>query len=109
MVKDGVVFTPEPTGTYLAGITRARVIKLLRDSGVEVVETALRHSDFENADEIFSTGDYSKVSPVIRIGERILQPGPIYRGRPRALLAVRPRIDGLAASILLGMIFSENR
>lgn len=79
MVKDGVVFTPEPTGTYLAGITRARVIKLLRDSGVEVVETALRHSDFENADEIFSTGNYSKVSPVIRIGERILQPGPIYR------------------------------
>jgi branched-chain amino acid aminotransferase len=79
MVKEGVVFTPEPTGTYLAGITRARVIKLLCEAGAQVVETALQYSDFENADEMFSTGNYSKVSPVIRIGERILQPGPVYR------------------------------
>ncbi|HYA05326.1 MAG TPA: branched-chain amino acid aminotransferase [Xanthobacteraceae bacterium] len=79
MAKDGVVYTPEPTGTYLAGITRARVIKLLRDCGATVVETALQYSDFENADEIFSTGNYSKVSPVIRIGERAMQPGPFYR------------------------------
>jgi len=84
MVKDGVVYTPEPTGTYLAGITRARVIKLLRDAGAQVVETALKYSDFENADEIFSTGNYSKVSPVIRIGERAMQPGPFYR-KARAL------------------------
>jgi branched-chain amino acid aminotransferase len=79
MVKDGVVFTPAPTGTYLAGITRARVIGLLRQAGQKVVEAALHYSDFETADEIFSTGNYSKVSPVIRIGERILQPGPVYR------------------------------
>ena len=84
MVKDGVVYTPEPTGTYLAGVTRARVIKLLRDAGAQVVETALKYSDFENADEIFSTGNYSKVSPVIRIGERAMQPGPFYR-KARAL------------------------
>jgi branched-chain amino acid aminotransferase len=31
------------------------------------------------ADEIFSTGNYSKVIPVTRIGERSLQPGPSYR------------------------------
>jgi len=79
MAKDGVVYTPAPTGTYLAGITRARVIKLLRDAGAKVVETTLHYSDFENADEIFSTGNYSKVSPVIRIGERAMQPGPFYR------------------------------
>lgn len=79
MVKDGVVYTPAATGTYLAGITRARVAGLLRGAGEKVVETALHYSDFEAADEIFSTGNYSKVSPVIRIGERILQPGPVYR------------------------------
>jgi branched-chain amino acid aminotransferase len=79
MVKDGVVFTPEATGTFLAGITRARVIKLLREAGTAVVEATLCYSDFEAADEIFSSGNYSKVSPVIRIGERSLQPGPIYR------------------------------
>ena len=79
MVKDGVVFTPAANGTFLAGITRARVIKLLREAGAQVVETTLRYSDFQSADEIFSSGNYSKVSPVTRIDERILQPGPVYR------------------------------
>ena len=79
MAKAGVVFTPEANGTFLAGITRARVIKLLREAGATVVETTLRYSDFESADEIFSTGNYTKVSPITRIDERILQPGPIYR------------------------------
>ena len=44
-----------------------------------MIETVLRYSDFENADEIFSTGNASKVLPVTRIGERSLQPGPLYR------------------------------
>ena len=39
----------------------------------------LRYADFENADEIFSTGNASKVMPVNRIGERSLQPGPLFR------------------------------
>ena len=61
MAKDGVLFTPIPNGTFLAGITRMRVIGLLRDAGVTVVEKVLRYSDFENADEIFATGNASKV------------------------------------------------
>jgi branched-chain amino acid aminotransferase len=77
--KDGVVFTPIANGTFLAGITRKRVIGLLRDAGVNVVETVMRYSDFENADEIFSTGNASKVMPVTRIGERALQPGTLFR------------------------------
>ena len=38
MVKDGVAFTPVVNGTFLNGITRARVIGLLRGAGVTVVE-----------------------------------------------------------------------
>jgi len=79
MAKDGAVFTPIPNGTFLAGITRRRVIGLLRDAGVPVTETVMRYADFETADEIFSTGNASKVLPVTRIGERSLQPGPFYR------------------------------
>jgi branched-chain amino acid aminotransferase len=77
--KDGTVFTPIPNGTFLAGITRKRTIALLRDAGVPVIETVLTYKDFEMADEIFSTGNASKVLPVTRIGERSLQPGPLYR------------------------------
>ena len=79
MVKDGVAYTPAANGTFLAGITRARVIALLRQAGVTVVETTLRYADFQAADEIFSTGNYTKVSPVARLDDRNLQPGPIYR------------------------------
>jgi branched-chain amino acid aminotransferase len=78
MVKDGVVFTPLPNGTFLAGITRQRVIGLLRDSGVTVVEKTLTYQHFEQADEIFATGNYSKVVPVTRIGDRSLPFGPFY-------------------------------
>jgi branched-chain amino acid aminotransferase len=79
MGKDGVVFTPVPNGTFLNGITRQRVISLLRADGVTVMETTLSYRDFETADEIFSTGNYSKVVPVVRIDDRSLQPGPLYR------------------------------
>src|SRR5277367_125503 len=78
MAKDGVVFTPVSNGTFLAGITRQRVIGLLQGRGVEVVEKTLRYQEFQAADEIFSTGNYSKVVPVIRIDDRPLQPGPLY-------------------------------
>jgi branched-chain amino acid aminotransferase len=79
LAKDGVVKTPIPNGTFLNGITRQRVIGLLRQDGVTVEETSLRYSDFEQADEIFSSGNYSKVVPVGRIDDRQLQPGPLYR------------------------------
>lgn len=77
--KDGVVRTPAPNGTFLNGITRQRVIALLRGVGVAVVESTLRYEDFVTADEIFASGNYSKVMPVIRIDDRDLQPGPFYR------------------------------
>jgi branched-chain amino acid aminotransferase len=78
MAKDGVVYTPTPNGTFLNGITRQRVIELLRGAGVAVVETTLRYCDFLDADEIFSTGNFAKVAPVIRIDDRQLVPGPFY-------------------------------
>jgi branched-chain amino acid aminotransferase len=78
MAKDGIVFTPVPNGTFLAGITRSRVIGLLRQSGVEVVEKTLAYADFETADELWSCGNYAKVSPITRIDERILPMGPLY-------------------------------
>jgi branched-chain amino acid aminotransferase len=84
MVRDGIVYTPQPNGTFLAGITRQRVISLLRGAGLTVVEKALRYADFQAADEIFSSGNFSKVMPVTRIDERHLQPGPVC-GKARQL------------------------
>jgi branched-chain amino acid aminotransferase len=52
---------------------------LLRADGVTVVEATLRYVDFQGADEIFSSGNFTKVAPVVRIDDRPLQPGPFYR------------------------------
>jgi branched-chain amino acid aminotransferase len=78
MAKDNVVYTPAPNGTFLNGITRQRVIDLLRGDGVSVVEAVLRYKDFLDADEIFSSGNFAKVAPITRIDDRSLQPGPFY-------------------------------
>lgn len=79
MARGGEVFTPQPNGTFLNGITRQRVIALLRSSGITVHETTLTYADFLAADEIFSSGNFSKVMPVTRIDDRDLEPGPLYR------------------------------
>ncbi len=76
MVQGGVVHTPVCNGTFLDGITRRRVIALLRDDGVEVVERTLRYADFAAADEIFSSGNFQKVAPVTAIDGRELGIGP---------------------------------
>jgi len=79
MAKSGVVFTPAANGTFLNGVTRQRVIKLLTEAGVTVVQKTLTYADFQSADEIFSTGNFSKVSPITRIDARELEVGPFYR------------------------------
>jgi len=55
------------------------VISLLRADGVPVIETTLTYADFQGADEIFSSGNFAKVAPIIRIDDRSLQPGPLYQ------------------------------
>jgi branched-chain amino acid aminotransferase len=77
IVKDGVVLTPVANGTFLAGITRSRVADLLRRDGRTVHETVLKVQDVLEADEIFSSGNYTKVMPVTRFEDRHLQPGPV--------------------------------
>ena len=78
MAKDGVVMTPAPNRSFLNGITRQRLIHLLKGAGVEVQEKVLTVEDFVDADEIFSSGNYLKVMPITRIEDRELQPGPVH-------------------------------
>jgi len=79
MVRDGIVKTPAATGVFLAGITRARMIALLRADGYTVEETSLRYEDFHAADEIFMCGNFSKVAGLTGIDDRTLEIGPVTR------------------------------
>ncbi len=79
IVRDGVVMTPIPNGTFLAGITRARHISNLRADGVEVIEGVLSFEDVCAADEVFLSGNMSKVTPVSAFDDRQYQVGPVTR------------------------------
>lgn len=84
LVKDGVVFTPIPNGTFLSGITRARHIANLRADGVEVVETVLTFDDALKADEIFLSGNFAKVTAVSAFDHTLYPHRPMTE-RARAL------------------------
>ena len=84
LVKDGVVHTPAANGSFLAGVTRRRVIQLLRDAGYEMLERSITYDEVLQADELFSSGNFGKVQPITGIEQRSLQPGPVY-SRARAL------------------------
>ncbi len=75
MVKDGEYFTPIPNGTFLNGVTRQRLLKLLEAEGEKVHETVLTEEDFHNADEIYVSGNYNKVTPVVKFESRDLPHG----------------------------------
>ncbi len=79
IAKNGAVHTPAANGTFLNGITRQRVIELLRDDGVAVEERQITFEEVQDADEVFGTGNYYKVAPCTRIEARHLQAGPIFR------------------------------
>jgi branched-chain amino acid aminotransferase len=79
IVRDGEVFTPIPNGTFLAGITRARHIANLRADGVTVHEAVLTFDDVRAADEVFLTGNLSKVTPVTAFDDTSYQIGPVTR------------------------------
>ena len=79
MVKDGAVFTPIPNGTFLAGITRARHMAIMRADGIEVHETVLGFADFEAADEVFLSCNMTKVTPVTGFEDTAYEIGPVTR------------------------------
>jgi branched-chain amino acid aminotransferase len=79
MVRDGDIFTPIPNGTFLAGITRARHIKNLRTYGKNVFETVLSFQDFSEADEIFMSGNMTKITPITAFEDKNFQVGPVTK------------------------------
>lgn len=79
MVRDGVAFTPIANGTFLSGITRARHIANMRADGIEVVESVLSFEDFHAADEVFLSGNFSKITPVKAFDDTQYQIGPVTR------------------------------
>ncbi|MEM9136849.1 MAG: branched-chain amino acid transaminase [Cyanobacteria bacterium P01_F01_bin.42] len=64
IVRNGQLITPGPDQDILEGITRASVIQIAKDMGIEVIERPVDKSELLIADEVFLTGTAAKVTPV---------------------------------------------
>ena len=69
IVRDGKIRTPA-LGTILDGITRATVIQVAQDLGMEIEEAGVTRDDLYIADEIFLTGTAAEVTPIREIDHR---------------------------------------
>lgn len=80
IVRYGRLLTPPVIDGALPGITRALIIRLADDMGIETREQSLAPYDLYTADECFLTGTGAELIPVQEIDGRILKacPGPVF-------------------------------
>jgi branched-chain amino acid aminotransferase len=82
LVRQGRLWTPPTGNSVLPGITRASVIQIAQDLGIEVVEQMIPREMLYIADEVFFTGTAAEVTPIrsvdkIRVSDGKI--GPITR------------------------------
>nr|WP_274387408.1 aminotransferase class IV [Salsipaludibacter albus] len=92
-VRDGALWTS--TGQYnLPGITRAVVLEVARDAGMEVHEAPFTLTDVYAAQEVFVTGTFGGLTPVATVDGRAIGPGA---ARP-VTTDLRARYDAAVAA-----------
>jgi branched-chain amino acid aminotransferase len=64
LIKDGVLLTPALAHSVLGGLTRDTVMRLARERGIEVRETAIPREMLYLADEAFLTGTAAEITPI---------------------------------------------
>jgi branched-chain amino acid aminotransferase len=82
VVKHGQLRTPPTDAAILEGITRATVMDLAKEAGIEVRELSLTRHDIYTADECFLTGTAAEIIAVTKCDARPIgsgRPGPITR------------------------------
>lgn len=82
LIKGRKLMTPSTALGALPGITRAVVMKLAAEMGLEVEEGSYTLHDVYNADEAFLTGTAAEVGPVVEVDRRKIGrgvPGPVTK------------------------------
>ena len=95
IVKNGAVLTPQ-ADYCLPGITRAKVLEIARESGIEVLEKRISLTEVYTADEALVTGTMGELVCVREVDGRAIgngQIGPITR-RLQALYAEKANSEG---------------
>ena len=82
VVRDGILYTTPLHSAILGGITRASVIQLAKESGIEVREEQMLREFLYIADEVFFSGTAAELTPIrsvdkIKVGNG--KPGQVTR------------------------------
>jgi branched-chain amino acid aminotransferase len=93
-VRGGALETPPLQAGILAGVTRACVIELALELGVQVREEALPLASLIGADEAFLTSTVREILPLVRVGSRPVGPGAPGPVTLRLHAAFRQRAGG---------------
>ena len=97
-VKDGIVYTPELTGTILPGITRLSIIELARSMGLTVVEEKVSIDFALSCDEAFCAGTAAVISPIGSIQHGEIEED--FGGGGDTTLALYERLTGIMGGAL---------
>ncbi len=87
LLRDGQLSTPELSRAGVAGVTRARVLRLAPSLGVTVVERVIPRGELAEADELFLTNSIIGLWPVRHCAGRDYTPGPFSARLATALEA----------------------
>lgn len=93
IVRGKTVLTP-PATRCLPGITRAEVLDIAREAGLDAREESLRPEDLRAADEVFLTGSLAELVPAVQLDGHMLgsgRPGPVWN-QLRSLYLARTRM-----------------
>ncbi|MCS6765575.1 MAG: branched-chain amino acid transaminase [Candidatus Protistobacter heckmanni] len=74
VVRDGVVYTPD-LASCLNGITRASILELAKDLGIETREKRITRDEVYCADEAFFSGTAAEVTPIRELDDRMIGKG----------------------------------
>jgi branched-chain amino acid aminotransferase len=79
LVTDRVLRTPPEAAGCLLGVTRALVLQLCGDAGIEAKETAIGPGELRDAREAFLTSSTREVQPISHVDDHALAaaPGPV--------------------------------
>lgn len=67
IVKGGVLKTNDKSESILEGITRATILEIAKDLGIDFTIGPITKKEFFKADEIFFTGTAVEVAPIVRV------------------------------------------
>ena len=71
IVRNNEVWTSK--GMYcLKGVTRKTIIRICKENSIKIFEKDFSYPEVESADEVFVTGTFAGVIPVVKVGDKVI-------------------------------------